>query len=125
MIKYCGAAICALIAVIALKGQKSEFASIVAIAAAILLFGWAAFEISPIFLEIKKLIAGTNFEEYLGTLIKALGITLAIQFSSELCRDAGESAIASKLELIGKAELILLCIPLIKELIGLAKEIMQ
>ena len=43
-----------------------------------------------------------------------------MQFSAELCRDAGESAIASKLELVGKAEIILLCLPLLRELIGLA-----
>ena len=120
MIKYCGAAICALIAIIILKGQKSEFAGIVSLAAAVLFFGAAAAEFYPTLKLMRGLIEGTSFESYLGTLTKALGITLAVQFSAELCRDAGESAIASKLELVGKAEIILLCLPLLRELIGLA-----
>lgn len=125
MIKYCGVALCALTAVIVLRGQKSEFAGIVALAAAVLLFGAAAVEFWPVLSELRRMIEGTSFEGCLSTLIKALGITLAVQFSSELCRDAGESAIASKLELVGKAEMILLCLPLIGKLLGLAAELMK
>lgn len=125
MIKYCGAAICALVAIIILKGQKSEFAYILTISFGILIFGCAVSEFYPIFAELKDMIDGTEFEKYMSTLIKALGITLAVQFTSELCKDAGESAIASKIELVGKAELILLCLPLIRELILLAEVIMQ
>lgn len=125
MIKYCGVALCALTAVIVLRGQKSEFAGIVALAAAVLLFGVAAAMFWPVLSELRRMIEGTSFEGCLSTLIKALGITLAVQFSSELCRDAGESAIASKLELVGKAEMILLCLPLIGKLLGLAAELMK
>ncbi len=125
MIKYCGVALCALTAVIVLRGQKSEFAGIVALAAAVLLFGAAAVEFWPVLSELRRMIEGTSFEGCLSTLVKALGITLAVQFSAELCRDAGESAIASKLELVGKAEMILLCLPLIGKLLGLAAELMK
>ena len=125
MIKYCGVALCALTAVIVLRGQKSEFAGIVALAAAVLLFGVAAAMFWPVLSELRRMSEGTSFEGCLSTLIKALGITLAVQFSSELCRDAGESAIASKLELVGKAEMILLCLPLIGKLLGLAAELMK
>ncbi len=125
MIKYCGAAICALTAIIVLRGQRSEFAGIVALAASTLLFGAAAVELYPLIKMLGEMLEGTSFEGYLEALVKALGITLAVQFSSELCRDAGESAIASKLELVGKAELILLCIPLIKELLTLASVFLE
>ena len=125
MIKYCGVALCALTAVIVLRGQKSEFAGIVALAAAVLLFGAAAVEFWPVLSELRRMIEGTSFEGCLSTLVKALGITLAVQFSAELCRDAGESAIASNLELVGKAEMILLCLPLIGKLLGLAAELMK
>lgn len=125
MIKYCGIALCALAAVLILKGQKSEFSGMVTLAAAVLLFGVAAAEFYPALKFINEAISGTAFEEYIGVLVKALGITLAVQFSAELCRDAGESAIASKLELVGKAEIILLCLPLIGELLSLAAGFMR
>lgn len=125
MLKYCGIALCALIAIIVLRGQKSEFAWIVALAAAALLFGAAASELYPTLKSLGSMLVGTSFEGYLETLVKALGITLAVQFSAELCRDAGEAAIASKLELVGKAELILLCIPMINELLTLASGFLE
>lgn len=124
MIKYCGIALCALAAVLILKGQKSEFSGMVTLAAAVLLFGVAAAEIYPTLKLVNESISGTGFEGYMSTLVKALGITLAVQFSSELCRDAGETSIASKLELVGKAEILLLCLPLINELISLAAGLM-
>jgi stage III sporulation protein AD len=47
-------------------------------------------------------------------------VTLAAQFTAELCRDAGEGALASRLELAGRAEILLLALPLIRELTALA-----
>ena len=125
MIKYCGVALCALTAVIVLRGQKSEFAGIAAFAAAVLLFGAAVAEFLPVLSELERMIKGTGFESCLPTMTKALGITLVVQFSAELCRDAGESSIASKLELVGKAEIVLLALPLIGKLLGLAAELMK
>jgi stage III sporulation protein AD len=124
MIKYCGIALVALAAVLILKGQKSEFTNMVTFATAVILFGIAAAEIFPTLKLLSETIKGTKFEGYMSTLLKALGITLAVQFSSELCRDAGETSIASKLELIGKAQILLLCFPLINELIALAVGLM-
>ncbi len=125
MIKYCGVALCALAAILILKGQKSDFAVFVGTAAGVILVGAAVTTFLPVFDFIKTAVSGTNFSEYMTTLGKAFGITLAVQLSSEVCRDAGEGALASKLELIGKAEILILALPLISELISLAAKIMQ
>lgn len=125
MIKYCGAALCALAAILTLRSQKSEFAGLVSLAAAVILLGSAVITFLPVFDFISDTISDTAFSGYMSTLAKALGITLAVQLSAEVCRDAGETALASKLELIGKAEILLLCLPLIGELLTLAAQIMQ
>lgn len=125
MIKYCGVALCALAAVLVLRGAKSEFAVYVGIAVSVILLGGAVTTLIPVLEYADGLISETGFGVYLKAIVKALGITLAIQFASDVCRDSGESAIASKLELIGKAEILLLCLPLIRELISLAKELME
>ena len=124
MLKYCGAALIALFAVLLLRAQKSEFSGIVSLAAGILLLGAAVVTLTPTLELVGDLIEGTGFKANLTALVKALGITLAVQFTSELCRDAGESSIASKLEFIGKAEILLLCLPLINELLSLADQLM-
>ncbi len=125
MIKYCGVALCALAAILILKGQKSDFAGLVSVAAGVILLGAAVVTFLPVFELIGDTMSETSFSEHMTVLGKALGITLAVQLSAEICRDAGESALASKLELIGKAEILLLALPLVSELIGLAAEIMQ
>jgi len=125
MIKYCGMALCALAAVLVLRGAKSEFADIVGTVASVLLFGAAAVTFIPIIEFVTETVSGTGFEDYLSTLLKALGIAVTAQLASELCRDHGQASLASKLELIGKAELLILCIPLMKELVTLAAELMD
>ncbi len=125
MIKYCGAALCALAAILMLRGQKSEFAGYVSLGASVILLGAALTAFLPITEYIKSVAAGTEFGGYLETVIKALGITLCVQFAAEICRDSGEGALASKLELIGKAEVLVLCMPVVGDLIELAAKLMN
>ncbi len=125
MIKYCGIALCALMAILTLRGQKSEFAGFIGLAAAVILLSAAASEFLPTLNFISDTVEGTAFESYLSVLMKALGITLAVQFTAEVCRDAGESALASKLELVGKAQILLLSLPLIEELTLLVSGIVK
>lgn len=125
MIKYCGAALCALICVLLLKSHKSELALLVSLGASILLISAAIDTFGPAFDFVKEIMAKTEVGEYFSVLVKALGVTLGVQFTAELCRDSGESGIASKLELVGKAEILILCLPLIRELVALTADIMN
>ena len=125
MIKYCALALIALSAVTVMRGVKSEFAGFAALASAVLLLGAAVSAFTPVLEYVKEITEGTAFGEYMGVLMKALGITVAVRFCSEICRDSGENALASKLELVGKAEIMLLCLPLVSELTELARKIME
>ena len=125
MMKYCGAALCALAAILMLRGQKSEFSAYVSIGASVLLLGAAITAFLPLVEYIRDITENTAFSGYLGTVIKALGITLCVQLASEICKDSGEGALASKLELVGKAEVLVLCMPIVGELIGLASELLN
>ncbi len=125
MLKYCGAALLALVGVIVLRGQKSEFAGLVSLAASVILLGASVAIFLPVIEFVFEAVDGTGFGEYLSTLTKALGITLAVQLSADVCRDAGEVSLASKLELVGKAEILVLCLPLVRDLITLAGEMVR
>ncbi|MDK2820091.1 MAG: stage sporulation protein [Clostridia bacterium] len=56
--------------------------------------------------------AGIN-QFYLSTVLKIIGIAYVSEFGSQVCRDAGESAIASKVELAAKVIIMVLAIPII------------
>ena len=63
--------------------------------------------------------------EYSEILLKTLGVSLTVQTASDICRDAGESAIASKVELFGKAEILIISIPIVKKILEISQEILS
>ena len=56
---------------------------------------------------------------YLEVLIKVLGVGYLTQFAVTLCKDAGESAIAAKVELAGKVAVLLLSLPVFEYVLDL------
>ncbi len=53
---------------------------------------------------------------YAAILLKALAVCYMTQLSSDCCRDAGESAIATKIELAGKAAIVVISLPVFASL---------
>ncbi len=49
----------------------------------------------------------------IGVLLKVIGIAYVADFGTAVLRDAGEAALAQKVELAGKAAILLLAIPLV------------
>lgn len=80
--------------------------------------------IEPINAYIKEVSEFSDNGEYVKVMMKSLGIALVSSSSADVCRDCGEGAIASKVELIGKCAILLCALPLIKNLLTLAREIM-
>lgn len=64
-------------------------------------------------------------EEYGAILFKALGICLLTQLAADACKDAGESALASKAELAGKLMLLMLALPLFEKIAQLAASLIN
>ena len=59
-----------------------------------------------------------------GALLKALGIVLIGRITADLCKDAGESAIASGVELAVKTAVLLTALPLLNRLLSLLQEVL-
>ena len=55
---------------------------------------------------------------YITILLKIVGITYVAEFSSGLCKDAGYSAIANQIELVGKLSIIAISMPIVLALIN-------
>ena len=61
---------------------------------------------------------------YFTAVLKITGIAYITEFGAEICRDAGEGAIAAKVEMAGKVIIVALAIPVISSLIDLVLRIM-
>ena len=62
--------------------------------------------------------------EYLKILLKITGIAILTEFAVSICNDAGESAIATKIDLGGKIIIISISIPIIVALLELIVKIL-
>ena len=112
---YLVAAVCALVAVLAamLKKQTPELALLLAIAAVIAVLAILADALQDITALIERLLsAGALPRELFLPLLKAAAIALIGKITGDLCRDAGQSAIASLVDIAGAFGVIVVSLPL-------------
>lgn len=125
LIKLCGIAICAVVFILIIKQIKPEFTLIMTISVSIILFTAAMILAEPFIKYITDTINSTAYGTYMPVLLKALGIGLTAQTVADICRDSGENAIAAKIELVGKLEIMLISLPLIDNIITMSGEILN
>jgi len=104
----------ATVLVVVVKSQKPELALLLSIAAGVIIFLLVIGKIGSIMDIIKDLAAraGINMV-YLGTILKIIGIAYIAEFGAQICRDAGEGAIATKIEFASKILIMVLAVPIV------------
>ena len=93
------------------------------LSAALLFAGSILAMAAPVIAYLKQLSAVAGLSAYIGFLLKALGIAILTQVCADICRDAGEGGIGSGVELAGKMEILVLCLPLMEEIFSIAKNL--
>ncbi len=120
MIKIAGIILISLLMIIILKQTKREFALILSIACAVILFVTVADDFFSISQRIFDLSTGIdNLDTYISLLMKILGISLIAQFIVDLCRDAGENALASQTETASKILILMMTLPLFETVVNI------
>ena len=123
--KICGFAVICVMMVLLLRQQRSEYAIFAGIFGGVVLVGYAISSYVPTLAYMIDSMNESALAPYAKTLLKAVGIGFVVQISADMCRDAGEGGIAAKLEMAGKAEILVLSLPLIKELLALARGVIS
>jgi stage III sporulation protein AD len=114
IIKVVAFAFIALFIVLFFKDKRSDLAVQVSIVAGVLIFLFMLTKITAVLQFIQELAVKANIDFiYLNTVIKILGIAYLASFCSEICRDAGENSLASKVEFSGKILILVLAIPIL------------
>lgn len=110
------AVICALISLF-LRQQKSPLAPMVSLCGGCLLLFYAVPYLRDVLASLGHLATKTGISsQYLGALVRILCVTFLTESCAALCRDAGEGALAMKLELSGKLVILGLSMPIITAL---------
>ena len=125
IIKIIGIAFIAVIIIVILKQYRPEFAIYASIIAGVLILAMASGTLSGIIDMINSISSKTSINsEFLVILIKITGIAILTEFAVSICKDSGESAIASKVDIGGKIIIISMSIPIINALIDTVVKIL-
>lgn len=104
--------------ILILKEQKPVFAFAVTVIVGAIIFIFLIDQIQEIFQLLNKLAVDANINiVYVETILKIIGIAYIAEFGAQITKDAGQGAIASKIELAGKVIIIGLAIPILKVII--------
>ena len=71
------------------------------------------------------MISKSNIDiKYVDIVLKIIGIAYISQFASQICSDAGENSIASKIEFAGKVIIMVISAPVLMSLIEMIMNLM-
>lgn len=119
-----GAAMVAMLLAVTLREIKKEYAVLLSLLCAVALMLWAVGTMAPIIEQIEALVDSTELNPQYGEiLLKSLGIAVCTQLACDVCKDAGETAIGTKVEFCGRVCLVALSLPLFSEILSLAQRI--
>jgi len=125
ILQIVGIGLIAAVLSITLKQEKPEMALFIGIAAGALILLLLIGEIRDIVVFIQRISVQANVDfMYLSTIFKVIGIAYIAEFGSQICKDAGENAIASKIELGGKLIILVLTIPILTALMEVITDIL-
>ncbi|WP_283607588.1 SpoIIIAC/SpoIIIAD family protein [Faecalispora anaeroviscerum] len=121
VIGIAGLALVSAVIAVMLRRYNQEYAVVVSITAGVIILVQILANIVPAIRQINSLLSAAQLpSEYGIILFKTLGICFLAQFAADSCRDAGESALASKVELAGKLSIVILALPLFEKIASTA-----
>lgn len=111
---------------LSLRGQRPEFAMLLSLGCGVFVLLNLLGQMKGILSGLERVMAGLSGQSDLtGIILKALGICIVAELGSQCCRDAGEAAIAAKVELAAKTSLVLMCMPVFTQLLETAGELLR
>ncbi|MGD6815574.1 stage III sporulation protein AD [Metabacillus sp. 113a] len=101
-----------------LKEQKPTFAFLLVVFTGCVIFLYLVDQVYEIIRMIEKIAVNANVNLiYVETIMKIIGIAYIAEFGGQLTKDAGQGAIASKIELGGKILILTMAIPILTVII--------
>ncbi|MBE3588586.1 MAG: stage III sporulation protein AD [Thermoanaerobacteraceae bacterium] len=109
-----GLGIVAAVMAVTIRHNKPEMAVLLSIATGLILFLMVLGKIGAVIDVLKELAARANLNMvYLGTILKIVAIAYIAEFGAQICRDAGEGAVAAKIEFAAKILVLVLAVPIV------------
>ena len=125
IIKIIGIALIALIIIIMLKRYRPEYTIFISILTGVLILFLVMDRLTGIVNLIESIQDKFSINtQFIALLIKITGIAFLSEFAVSVCKDSGEAAIASKIEIGSKIIIISMSIPIISSLLEIILKIL-
>lgn len=122
------AAVCIITAIIAktIQPTNQDIALVITIAGVTAVAFSILGTVSEVLSEIQGLASVSDISgSYISIVFRVLGICYVCEISSSCCRDCGESALASVIDIAGRIAVSVICLPLIKSFIEAVESILE
>ncbi len=123
MTALCACALCAAVFGAVLKKDSRELALLLTTGTAALVLLAGLEDAGPLLERILGA-AGPTAGPYLSVMVKAVGIGLLGQFTSQSCKDAGDSALSFAVEMAARAAILAAALPVLLELLDYLGQIL-
>ncbi|KPD01157.1 Stage III sporulation protein AC/AD protein family protein [Geobacillus sp. BCO2] len=118
ILQIVGLGLIATFLVVLLQEQKSNLAFLLTVFVGCTIFLLLVDQISGILAMLRKMAEGAHIQMvYLETMLKIIGIAYIAEFAAQISKDAGQGAIAAKIELGGKIVILALAVPILTAII--------
>ena len=118
LIALAAAAIAAAMLVQTLRSTSPESAFGLRVAASVGLAAAVLSALLPVWTELEQLMQRSASGEWIVLLMKSMGVCLVAQFAADCCRDAGENALAGRVEFAGRVLLLSSALPVLQALLS-------
>lgn len=120
LIAACGLALLAIVFTLTLKKDSPAIAFLLALTAGLAILYRVFASVGSVAGQFEQTFAqgGMTGSLYL-PVVKAVGVAAVVRVMSALCKDAGQSALAAKLEIAGAVLAISMCLPLFEQVLAL------
>lgn len=119
VLAFCGAGLFAVFAISVIRELRKEYTVSVVLAVCVIFFLYVLPKIGESVQFVREISAYLE-TSHVDVILRALGVTYLTGTASEICKSAGEAVVGGYIELAGRVEIMLLCIPLFRELTELA-----
>lgn len=120
MLQIIGITLATLICFVLLKDKAPQFALLISICGVVIILSISIIEFSKLTKSINEIVSSIpNSISYVKLMVKLLLIIIITQIVTDICRDNGENAIASTVEISSKTVVIAMVFPLFKTVINL------
>lgn len=114
ILQIVGAGLIVTVLIMVIKPQRPELAMQVSLIFGVVVFVLMLGKISGVINVLEELSQRANINKfYLATILKIIGVAYIAEFGAQVCRDAGEGIVASKIEFAAKIIIMVLAVPII------------